>query len=232
MSAGLQDMDPDNAKRWQWEAGSGQNTIGLIDYLNMALLDVSVQRPDCYSITEPIKLVAGFLQSIPVKDVNGATGNALMLCELVRNLGSNGKTLGRSIHKANQQVIFAWYNPYQTMKRSYDYEVDSYMYDRAANPKIYYVYPPVPSNATVWVECTYYALPKEVTSVTDDLPVSIGYAQALAHHIMASIYEADNESANAERATYHRKQFQECMNAKLQADMRAPRADISFNRSA
>lgn len=234
VSAGLQDMDPDNAKRWKWEQGSGQNEIGLIDYLNSAINEIAVRRPDCYAITDVIYLQPGMKQQLPKRALHGAQKDAVLLCELIRNMGSNGRTPGSPILLSNQQVTFAWSNPRNKMSRSYPRQIDNYMYDRSTNPNIYYVFPEVPSDAAtnkVYVECSYYALPPQVTSINEDLPVSVGYAQAIAHHILSSIFEVDNESIGSDKAMkkadYHYQLFEKCMSVKLEADLRIPRANNS-----
>ncbi|MBQ7607963.1 MAG: hypothetical protein IJU76_08355 [Desulfovibrionaceae bacterium] len=234
-------MDNENTKRWQWIAGNDENTIGLIDYLNHALNAVAMQRPDCYAITEVIHLEAGMLQKIPQISLHGASKNAVLLCELTRNMNkkvvSGGDVYegGMPIIRANRQTVFAWFNPNNKMTRysstnvDYNYVIDNYMYDRATNPKIYYVYPPVPVGKAKHVECTYYALPPTITSVDNDIGVAEGYAQAIAHHMMASIFEADNEHSGGDKAAYHMQMFEKCMSIKLQVDSSLPRAEVSLN---
>ena len=231
VSGGLQDLESGVSKRWAWTAGN-DNALGLLDFMNMALRQIAVQRPDCYSITESIRLEKGMLQKIPQSSVHGSSADAVALCELTRNMGSDGRTPGSAILCSHKDVTMAWTHPDVSMSRKKPREIDNYMYDRATNPNIYYVYPAVPNDAAttpVYVECTYYAQPPEITSQNDTFPISIGYVQAVVHHMLGMVLSMDNQSKlNAELAEYHRTQFQHCMDVKLQVDLRLPKANNSI----
>lgn len=229
VSAGLQDLEPDVEKRWAWKVGN-DSSVGLLDYMNSAIREIASQRPDCYSITESIYLEPGIRQMIPTKSTHGASADAVALCELTRNMGQDGKTPGRPILSVNQEVLFSWMNPYDENKteRYHANEVDNFCYDRATNPKVYYVYPAVPSSGRLYVEAIYYAQPPEVTSTSQDIGISDKYAQAIAHYMIAEVCSADHEASSMERVTYHMQLFQQMMAEKRQIDFSTPKAKNSI----
>lgn len=230
VSAGLQDLEEGQDKRWEWKEGD-DSSIGLLDFMNIAIRAVAMQRPDCYPITEVIYLEPGMLQQIPKVLVHGSTLNAVALCELVRNMGRDGRTPGNPILSAHKDTTLAWTNPHTTRERTYPREIDNFMYDRATNKDYYYVYPPVPTDARtnrVYVECTYYAQPPMITRITDDIGIPDAYSMAIAHHMLASIMSIDNESSGLQKADYHLKVFQQLMDMQLQVDMGLPKSKNSL----
>ena len=248
VSAGLQDLEPDVAKRWAWTAGVGtggvDTSIGLLDYLNSALRAVAMQRPDCFSVTEMIQLEAGMRQTLPKRTTHSATYDAIGFCELTRNIkkqarrdadgnvvkDENNKTVydyiyGRAILLSPQSAIMAWLDPDNPNNPNphWDTSIDNYAYDRASNPNVYWVYPP-PLTKRLYVEATYYAMPPEITAATQEIGISDGYAQAIAHHMLASVMDADSETSGSAKARYHMELFFNLMDIKLQVDARLPRA--------
>ena len=102
--------------------------------------------------------------------------------------------------------------------------MENFAYDRAVNGQVYYVCPPVPEDADVYVEATYYAAPKKIVSPDESLGIADDYAQALVHHMLASVLSGDNESSNA---SYHMQLFNAQIGAKTQVDAMLPKAKNS-----
>lgn len=217
VSGALQDLEPGMESRWPWEAD--EERIGLLDFLNAALRTVALQRPDCCAVTESIRLEAGMRQHIPNRRMHGASREATGFCALVRNMGADGEQPGEAIISAHPDVLLAWAGCAKPARL-----VENYAYDRVVNSQIYYVYPPVPENTDVYVEATYYAAPCRITSAEDQLCIADDYAQALVHHMLASVLSGDNESSNGAKANYHMQMFNALLGIKTQVDVSWPKA--------
>ncbi len=217
VSGALQDLEPGLESRWPWEAD--EDRVGLLDFLNAALRAVALQRPDCCAVTEVIRLEPGMLQHIPSRRRNGASRDATGFCGLVRNMGADGEHPGASIMSVQPDVLMAWADSVPPGCR-----VENFAYDRIRNSQVYYVCPPVPDNADVHVEATYYTAPDAVLTPDQPLGVADDYAQALVHHMLASVLSGDNESSNAAKAGYHMQLFNSLLGVKTQVDGAWPRA--------
>ena len=219
VSGALQDLEPGIESRWPWE--SSDDRISLLDFLNAALRAVALQRPDCCAVTEPILLEPGMLQHLPGKR-NRVKKEATGFCCLVRNMGQDGETPGAAIVSAQPDVLLAWADMAKPSCR-----VENFAYDRATNSQVYYVSPPVPEDVDVYVEATYYVAPEKVVSPQQGLGVSDDYAQALFHHVMASVLSGDNESSNSAKASYHMQMFNSLLGVKTSVDATWPKAKSS-----
>ena len=219
VSGALQDLEPGMEARWPWEADEGR--VGLLDFLNAALRAVALQRPDCCAVTEVIRLEPGMRQQIPGKR-HGASSEATGFCGLIRNMGDDGEHAGPAIVSAQPDVLMVWAD----MARP-SCMVENFAYDRAVNGQVYYVCPPVPEDAEVYVEATYYAAPKKIVSPDERLGIADDYAQALVHHMLASVLSGDNESSNAAKGSYHMQLFNAQIGAKTQVDAVLPKAKSS-----
>ena len=79
----------------------------------------------------------------------------------------------------------------------------------------------------MWVEATYSAAPEHVVSPEQEFPLPDEYAEAVKHHMLASVLGGDNESGNAGRAAYHMQIFSSLMGMKLSVDAGWPRVRSS-----
>ena len=217
VSGALQDLEPGMESRWPWEADEGR--VGLLDFLNAALRAVALQRPDCCAVTEVIRLEPGARQRLPQRRVHGSSRDATGFCGLVRNMGPDGEQPGPVILPAQPDVLMAWAESCAPGR-----VVENFAYDRLTNSRVYAVCPPVDDGADVYVEATYYAALRQVVSPDDVLDVADDYAQALVHHMLASVLSGDNESSDAARAAYHMQLFTAQLGAKMQVDSTWPRA--------
>ena len=221
VSGALQDLEPGIESSWAW-AGGEDDAVGLLDFLNAAVQSVALQRPDVCAVTECILLVPGMRQSLPRRRVNGSSRDARFLIELIRNMGPDGEHPGPAISSVSPALLLAWARyPAESVL------VENFAYDRVTDPKVYWVYPAVPERPEVWVEMTYSAAPEPVTSPEQDFPLPPEYAEAVKHHILASIMGGDNENGNATRAAYHMQIFSSLMGMKLSVDAGWPRVRSS-----
>ncbi len=221
VSGALQDLEPGLDSRWTWDGGDDGH-IGLLDFLNAAIQEVALQRPDVCAVTESILLVPGMRQHLPRHRDNGSRHDARFLIELIRNMGPDGEHPGPAISSVSPALLMAWARPGHTSPI-----VENFAYDRVTDPKTYLVYPAVPERPEVWVEATYSAAPKPVISPEQEFPLPDEYAGAVRHHILASVLGGDNESSNASRAAYHMQLYASAMGLKLGADTGWPKARSS-----
>lgn len=223
VSGALQDLEPGLERRWAWTGGD-EDSIGLLDFMNAAVQAVALQRPDVCAVTEPILLAPGMRQSLPQRRVNCSSHDARFLIELIRNMGPDGEHPGPAISPVSPALLLAWA---RTTNESP--VIENFAYDRVTNPKVYFVYPAVPDRPEVWVEATYSAAPEPVTSPEQDFPLPAEYAEAVKHHMLASIMGGDNESSNATRAAYHMQIFSSLMGMKMRVDAGWPKARSSVS---
>lgn len=224
VSGALQDLESGQNSRWQW-TGSESDAVGLLDFLNAAIHAVALQRPDCCAVTEVIELEPGMRQQIPNKR-HGASHQATGFCCLVRNMGCDGEHPGTAILSAQPDVLLAWADTTKPNR-----VVENFAYDRASNPNVFYVCPPVPDNCSCFVEATYYTEPHTIHDSQEPLSISDTYAPALVHHMLASILSGDSESSNLQKASYHMQMFNSLMGVKSQVDTTYPKARNSIGQS-
>lgn len=218
VSGALQDLEPGLESRWAWTGGD-DDSIGLLDFMNDAVQAVALQRPDVCAVTESILLVPGMRQSLPRRRVNGSSRDARFLIELIRNMGPDGEHPGPAISSVSPGLLLAWASATHASP-----VIENFAYDRVTNRDVYYVYPSVPERPEVWVEATYSAAPESVVSPEQDFPLPDEYAEAVKHHMLASVLGGDNESGNAGRAAYHMQLYASAMGIKLRVDAGWPRA--------
>ena len=131
------------------------NRPTLIGLLNQAVKQVVLVRPDAYSSTENITLVAGTRQSLP-------TG-ALRLLNVTRNMGADGLTAGKVIKYVSQDTLDAFDPDWHT--NTAKAVITGYVYDDS-NPDVIYVNPP--SDATTQIEVVVSRIPAELDPDMDD----------------------------------------------------------------
>lgn len=221
VSGALQDLEPGLESRWAWTGGD-DGAVGMLDFMNAAVQSVALQRPDVCAVTESILLEPGMRQRLPRRNVHGATRDARFLIELIRNMGTDGEHPGPAIGSVSPALLLAW-----ARHPSESALVENFAYDRVTSPELYFVYPAVPRDVDVWVEATYSAAPETVISPEQEFPLPAEYAEAVQHHMLASVLGGDNESGNLSRAAYHAQMYASVMGIKLRIDAGWPKARSS-----
>jgi len=215
VSSKLQDLDFDNGQRWPWEKDANGTLPSLIDFLNNGIRQIALNRPDATAITESVQLEVGFRQRIPDPSVHdGASKKAICLLELIQNMGSDGQTRGTPIFPVEMEAIksYGW--------SSTGEEVLNYAYDKLTNPQIFYISPSL--SAPTYVELTYSAEPDEVSSPTEEIPISEIFSGPLMHWILYEIFIGDNEDSNYVRAVHHLQAFYQDLGIKMKTDLLFP----------
>lgn len=185
VSAQLNDQGTIPYTRW-----TQQN---LIDYLNRGLIQIGTFRPDAYTSSQTLTLVAGAQQTLPA--------NYSFLKSLDYNADSSNCP-GSPITEANLELLRAFFKkPCGPTGGAADYRVTSYSYDQR-NPHIFYVSPPVPDDAaglqvtgTVISPAPQYA----VSDITANTAIAIDqkYENALEAWMLYEAYNIDTESTSS-----------------------------------
>lgn len=142
----------------------------LVQWLDDAHLAITSLLPAACSRIDAIKLRPGTRQSIELiaaadcKPGDGSTPTApvrgTQVLDVIRNMGANGATPGRSIRLiADGREVLDAQNPdwhSQTGER-----VGQWMFD-PRTPRHFYVSPGAPSTGAVWAEVAYVAEPQKI----------------------------------------------------------------------
>ncbi len=216
VSGALQDLEPGIRARWEWNGGD-DNAIGLLDFLNHALSEVVMQRPDATAVTGDIVLEPGIRQAIPGRK-HGVKVPAMLFIGLNANV-CEGRT-GRPIVATTTENITGW----SSMGMSAPWAgIEYFAYDRMADPLFYWVFPAVPEECEVIVNATWSAGPPHIGSPDDCLCLRDTFAPAIVHHILYGILSGDNEASNLARAQHHLSEFYNALGVKRQVDAAWPR---------
>lgn len=212
VSMKLQDLGPQAERRWPWEVDPSGLKASLTDFLNAALRQLSLVRPDAFAVTESVRLVAGVRQTLPDPDVHGCQSKAALLMDLVCNMGVDGQSRGWPIVRSSREALSAldWSGT--------DTIVRNWAYDPKADPDVFYVFPGVRAGKTVWVEAVFSAKHSSVAGSTADLPVPDSFAGPLEHWLLYEVYSGDSSTSNQAKAMFHFKSFFDSLGVKLQSE--------------
>lgn len=204
----------------------------LVSALNDGCKAIAKYLPSSCARVDAIKLAPGTKQSLdlilaanilPGDGSNPANVAGNYLQSIVRNMGTNGQTPGNAVRIADREVLDVNAPNWHTATGA---AVSQYMFD-PRTPKVFYVYPGVPSNTNVWVEASYLADPVEVSAGgnyamdgtdTTVIPVDDKYVDDLVNYILARAYMKDAEFANnAAQAAAATQLFTGSLNAQVAA---------------
>lgn len=151
-------------------------------WISDALKFLSTVRPEALTVTESVLLVAGVKQSL--------SANSVRLVSVLRNMGVNGTTPGRSIYVAEEETIRA-YDPVWGVAAGSGV-IENFCYDERT-PLVFLVYPAVPASPAVYVELARVALPAAVTALTDALGIPDHYFPAVLDFALWRCFSKDAE---------------------------------------
>ncbi len=169
----------DDAARW--------DNSELLRWVNDCRMAILTRRPQACTKYETVALIAGSKQTLPE--------NGVELIDIVRNMGMDGLTPGRSIRRTDRQNIddmdLYWHKGAQKA------EISQFTYDDRA-PKTYYVSPP--AKVGTHIEMAYAAIPAAVTSISDSLDLGLEYMEPVVNYIAYRAKSKDSQYANAGEA--------------------------------
>lgn len=158
-----------------------------IEYMNEGLKEIGAYRPEAFAVTKQILLQSGRVQSV-------GDGSE------IQSIESN--TDGSPVNKGNAEIMKA-FGAYalcvpkiNTVNGIIKYAVRSFAVDEA-DPKTFYVEPPVPFGATgITVIATINSKPPEYTLADWNKPCIVAdkFYNNLIDYMMARAYQRDTES--------------------------------------
>ncbi|MGP9826894.1 phage adaptor protein [Ectopseudomonas khazarica] len=182
------------------ETGIRWTNVELLEWLNEGYLALLALRPDACAKTAEFVCSPGSRQTLP--------GTALRLLGVVRNTaaGSAGLAVVMSARAVLDAARRGWHAEPQTLN------VEQCIYEPAADPRAFYVYPPASSEARL--EIIYCAAPEPHSpaqasdSSAEALRVQEHYAPPLVDYLLFRAYSKDAEhQANMARANMHHGAF-------------------------
>lgn len=187
----------------------------LIAWINDAQKLISLTRPDSSVSNSALTLAAGTKQSIPA--------SGFRLLDVVRNLGSDGVTGGRSIRHVDREVLDSQDPMWHTATQSGT--IKHFIYDNR-DPRNFYVYPPAVAGTKI--EAMYSVAPTEIVYNSGDvsgtlntsLTVSDIYLEAVLNYVMYRSYSKDAEfSQNPQLAAGYIQTVYSMLGIKTQKDV-------------
>lgn len=179
----------------------------LLIWLNDGQREVAAYKPNAFTKNQSLLLVSGTKQTLPSDGVS--------LISVVRNMGFNGTTPGRSVTLVSREIMDSQVSSWHSAAG--DAEVKHYVYN-SFDPKNFYVWPPQPSSNQGSVEIVYVASPTQAeidgTITLDDI-----YVTALLNYIMYRAYSKDAEfAANPNMAMGYYTAFQGILSGKFSSE--------------
>lgn len=164
----------------------------LLGYLNLGLLEIGIYKPDAFTKSVDLDLVAGDKQQVD---------------ETIDLLSIDANADGSKITNANSDLLtqFSAYakcapslkmvNGRPVLKVQ-DVSIDKY------NPRVFYVYPPVPNGVPMKVRATIVDSPPQYAMKDWTKPVKIApkFTNSIIDFMMAKAYELNRETSPADRA--------------------------------
>lgn len=148
----------------------------LVDWLNDGQRVIAKYLPSSCARIDVIKLTAGTRQSIEkvlatnIKNGDGLAATDLrgkILLDVVRNMGADGATPGRSVRVVAREQLDASSPTWHQEKAS---SVREFTYD-PRTPNYFYVYPGADPAASVWVEVAWLVNPAEIPYLQDSMRI-------------------------------------------------------------
>lgn len=172
-------MKDDDHTRW--------SLAERIRWANEAMGAILTRRPAAFATTTIKDLVAGTHQTV----------TSAQVLDVIRNIGANGTTPGRSIRRTDRQLLDDSNPEWHKLKQKG--EIRSYTFDDRV-PKTFYCYPP--AIAGTKVEVLEAVLPPEVAEDDADGEFDIGfeYLEAVVNYVCYRANSKDSEDANAQVA--------------------------------
>ncbi|MES2320008.1 MAG: DUF6682 family protein [Pseudomonadota bacterium] len=155
----------------------------LLKWLNDGQREIVSYKPNTSVRNVAVQLVAGTKQTLPADGIS--------LIDIVRNMGSNGATPGRSVRIVMREILDAQIPDWHTATAAA--AAKHYIYS-LLDQKTFYVYPPQPSSAQGYVELVYSAAPTDAL-LSGAITVDDIYQTVLLDYILFRAYGKDIEYA-------------------------------------
>lgn len=207
VSSRIQDLSLE--RRWPWEAPISDVTPSLQDFLNNALYNIVMQRPDATSTFLEKTLVDGARQSL--------ADDELSLFECVRFISADG-LITRAITRIDRSEMDAFMSDWYS--EDDDTGVWHWAYEKRHEPKVFWVFPKAVAGGKV--EVIVSRLPTLITSPNDTITIPEIYKGALDAWILYEILMGDTEDYNPNKAMHFYESFFQILGVKLSIDRSYP----------
>ena len=164
-------------------------------FLNDALKQTILVRPDSYTITTTMQLASGTKQTL--------SSTAMRLIDIIRNMGTGGSTPGTPVFYVDRDVLdlalATWHSATE------EDVIDNFWYD-PKNPTVFYVSPPNTGNG--YIELTYSILHAEITATGDSVALKDIFLNPLLSWCLYRAFLVDTDSeVNWSRAQHFYSDF-------------------------
>lgn len=222
VSSRIQDLMPN--RRWQWENPADDNTPSLQDFLNNALLNVVLHRPDSNPYIKSHTLTKGPMQMLEEDD--------LTLLECIRNIKPGGK-YGRAVTRIDRSEMDSFFVDWYEDDENFEFDgVWNWAYERLTNPLVFWVNPwPLQDGTGNRLEMVVSRKPALITSPDDDITISPLFKSALESWMLFEIMASDTSESNWKKALQYFQSFGQVLGVKMKVDMGYP-IKISQNEGA
>lgn len=181
----------------------------LLDWLNVGQRAIVQIRPDASAVTQAVQLAAGTKQTIPA--------GAVRIMRVRRNMGANGTTPGRAIRSVEFEVLDAQNPGWHTDDAA---QVVRHVLFDPADPRVFYVWPPQPTDTPHQVEAVLSMVPDEVEDTDDPITLDDIYTDVLLDYILMRAYQKDSAyGENSRKAALFGQSFLTALGVKATADM-------------
>lgn len=175
----------------------------LIRWINDSRMAILMRKPSACAKIATVALAHGTLQAIPVDGVQ--------LLDVINNMGSEGKTPGRSIRRTDRQNIddddLYWH------KATAKAEISQFTYDDRI-PKEFFVWPPAVAGTNVRI--SYVAIPPSVDTKDDTLEIGLECMDAVVNYVAYRAKAKDSQYANAAEAASFYQVFSDALGVQTQ----------------
>ena len=209
----------------------------MVDALNDGQVAIAKFLPPACSRIDAVRLAPGTKQSIAsipaawCKPGDGSTPTAPIigtgLIELVRNMGADGMTPGRSVRLVSGRTLEEQDRDWHTRTGPV---VKACVYD-PMTPRYFWVSPGVPGDTQVWVDMAYTAQPLAIPytgtegspqyagagTSTQTITIADEYADDLVNYVVARMLYKPSEWSDAQKGDAFAAMFNNSLSAKVQA---------------
>jgi len=168
-----------------------------IDYINQAVLQILLVRPDANAVLKSVALIEGTKQKIP--------DDGHCFIDITRNMGEDGETPGKAIYGADRETMDQMNPNWHTA--TVGTVVKNYMFDKKF-PRIYFVSPPIGEVTDVYVELVYSEIPDAIDQSSDYMPLTETYFTPIKDWALSLAFSMDADSgANSTLGDKHQELF-------------------------
>lgn len=179
----------------------------LLAWLNEAYSFIVLQAPEANAITEPLTLVAGTKQQLPI-------GGAKLI-DVYRNLDGDQRSISVIERDVLNLCDRGWNNSAKSIVQEH------FVFDEN-NPKLFYVYPAALAGSSIEIAYGQVPVSHSIENIdTDDIEFDDRYAPVITDYVLFRAFMKDSDAApNADRSNNHYRLVMTALGVKIKNDMR------------